>query len=1042
MDEDKINPDVSDKRRAEDDTGGPKPNPKRIKLVRPVFSPVPKPAVVSTNETVKPDAPATETPVSGSSSDKPTLPDETARPADKAVDQPEIVRKIVEPLPVTVANRVQEPETADLQSVDSPVTVEAPVGPSVAEPPVAGDTLLVAENQTDNSTDALDIPDIFSEETKKELENLKKNIFKIDDDGSSSENDSQSKRPRLKRPTFVTSTVETKVESNDRSLNTTIETSKSDTVKENSNVIDCVAEKECFVDTNINKVNELVDENKHTTSLLEKKSITVDDVKKDLETDIEIGDSNNELVEEESEVTESINELIEEESNVAESSNGIEEQLIATNSFVNEDSCALGCSTSVGYESKVTKSINEVEEKLTATNKLVNEDSSAIGSNNKVLIKLNKIKKTDDIVQTDTEIEQKTIKTDINELQHNYEDDSEEERANTSSESYESVELDEKNKPTNDQYLEANVLPNKDKLNDAVKMIKSICKDSATVVLERIKDEKDNKNRTTDETTEESSESDDQSIIETDNDCTVIFSNKDKQEVETNAEDKNDLEKPNLNIQTVKEENNSSDLLIEQNLDDKDSQVFKSDILKAALTSKKSPESHPSSPEVHDLDRGISSTPLETIKNEILPTFGKEDIDIKIETEIQLSTEDQPTNYTKPQNNLSISNIPKEALSSNQRNKIHTTSKNNDEPPKWGSAKMNEVEKFLNDSNVSITPIGRSQETPKLGKITLKLPKVGNPEIKIETTVRPDVKSELIKKITNKQNAMNDSPLKSALSQPSKSFNEFAVIQPAPKLSPEEIALLEQQILNTPKKRGRPSKALAQQKQLLLQYQQQQQQHTIPETNDPTNVENADETVFHVPLFDMEDMSGGAGMFDSFEASTPKRAKGVRGKGSRGRRGRGGSGRVCDGSDSDTAPKMNIVDEERETYIEEMIQDEETKQVALIEAERLRKEEARERKLEERKKKLKLRNDILKEKKLKKKQRAEERRLQWHEKKRLMQEEKARAAEMRKSLPPPQNFDDETRMSADCNSSWSQTPARNFMIGMLMLYLVCTYYTY
>jgi len=420
--------------------------------------------------------------------------------------------------------------------------------------------------------------------------------------------------------------------------------------------------------------------------------------------------------------------------------------------------------------------------------------------------------------------------------------------------------------------------------------------------------------------------------------------------------------------------------LDEQNHEDNESQKFKSDILKAALMSKKSPESLVNLLEEQDqLEENVYSV-SETNKTEILPKIGQEDIVNKIEAEIKLTTKDQPINNKKSQNKI-YSDSP-EIKNSKQASTSVCLNENliigkTDEPPKWGSAKMNEVEKFLNDSNVTITPICKSEESPKLGKITLKLPKIGNPEIKYESTVRPDVKSELIKKITNKQIAMGDSPLKNALSQPSKSFSDFATIRPAPRLSAEQIALLEQQILNTPKKRGRPSKALAQQKQLLLQYQQQQfqPQQLQPQQQQPqqqqqlqqhlqqqqpqqqqqlTHPENSneDEVVFHVPLFDMEDMSGSVGMFDSFDASTPKRGKSIRGKSSRGRKGgKGGRNRGHDGSDSDTASNSRRMDDEGGTYNEEMNQEEETKQVAMMEAERVRKEEERERKMEARKKK-------------------------------------------------------------------------------------------
>jgi len=725
----------------------------------------------------------------------------------------------------------------------------------------------------------------------------------------------------------------------------------------------------------------------------------------------------------------------------------------------------------------VTKNIKSVEEeKLTFPTVDCLVEKEIIEKKITEKESLSEIPKNVEIIQDNTKIKQKDINTDNNE-QYNVEKEMIESLVEKKS-----IDKDI-NQTTKEQNIKISVLNEKqiilkDKIHETVgdnSVVKNLFKDNFRVVLERYIDKKSNakienekasssinldyQNKSSKNITEtiktksieehtEDIKNEEEASIETDIKCIITNINEDKQINSTiqtikNIEDttlENVKQKSYIDVQFHNEKESSYNMLssstdTQQKYEDHESQIFKSDILKAALMSKKSPESIINSSEVHD-PFNTNSYPIssETKQIDILPKIGQDAIVNKIEAEIKLSINDQSANNTKSQNehlgNVLEINNSKETSSSICL-KDNSNVDNNDEPPKWGSAKMNEVEKFLNDSNVTITPICKSQEIPKLGKITLKLPKVGNPEIKPETPVRPDVKSELIKKITNKQIAMGDSPLKSVLPQSSKSFSDFATIRPAPKPSAEQIALLEQQILSTPKKRGRPPKALAQQKQLLLQYQQQQQ-HKVIEGGS----EAGDETVFHVPLFDMEDMSGGAAMFDSFDASTPKRAKGIRGKGSRGRRGRGGLNRGRDGSDSDTASKINHIDDKVETYHEEMDQDEETKQVAIIEAERLRKEEARERKLEERKKKLKLRNDILKEKKLKKKQKAEERRLQWHEKKRLMQEERAKAAEMKKSLPPPQNFDDETRMSADCNNSRSQTPARHFMIGMYELLML------
>lgn len=995
MDEEKIATDASDKRKVEDDNINPRPNPKRIKLVRPVFSPVAKPSISTTSEVNKSDVLPIDIPKFNI---QPTeTPKSTAQPTEvpKTIVQPSEVHKInLKPteLPkfnINSGSKVSTTADVSLSTeklVDQLEIVKSNISLSEAvKKPVV--TLQVPDEQVDSSSDALNIKNIFSEETKKELEHLKKNIFKIDDDGSSSENDSQPKRPRLKRPTFVTSTVEVKVEPTDSKIfDKTIETSRLEPLKS-------------VCEENIN-----ITLKKPREKLLSAEENIAEDVKlKQLTQDKIYAE---EIIKKKSNVTENIIKVEEENSTAFKSAVKLIENKTGEPKSVEK-------STEVDN----FRDVDKIKSVQTTTNIQKNTDV------NKSLLAE---KKTIDKKKVDlTSEEQKCII---------------------------------KEKPTEENALGKGAYEK----NLDYNAVKECANDHYRVILERLVVDKQSNFKVQDKNLSPVvlKLEDDKSIVESSYECTDKC-NKIKTEIDINCDTRdklnnelfdlqlrnpqkdNDvtyLESKNLKSKNnicVENENKFTNILskevpdndIKQKNEEKDSQMFKSDILKAALMSRKSPESLGNSSEVSDQPSAIEyPTMLETKQNEYLPKIGQDSIVNKIEAEIKFAIKDQTTKIKKQQNKV-VSNIPetsKEACSSICLNENAAVGKH-DEPPKWGSAKMNEVEKFLNDSNVTITPICKSQESPKLGKITLKLPKVGNPEIKSETTVRPDVKSELIKKITNKHIAMGDSPLKNALSQPSKSFSEFATIRPAPKLSAEQIALLEQQILNTPKKRGRPPKALVQQKQLLLEYQQQQQSKVQEGSTE-------DEPVFHVPLFDMEDMSGGAGMFDSFEASTPKRGKSIRGKGSRGRRGRGGrGGRGRDGSDSDTTSNSRRVDDEGETFHEEMNQEEETKQVAMIEAERLRKEEEREKKLEARKKKIKLRNDILKEKKMKKKQRAEERRLQWHEKKRLMQEEKARAAEMKKSLPPPQNFDDETRMSADCNNSLSQTTARNFILGMLEL---------
>lgn len=949
MDEDKISSDTSDKRKVDDDNINPKPNPKRIKLVRPVFSPVAKPTISQT-ETIKPDVQLVEVSKSSHASDQvlnvvEKSNEQTAEIIKTPLDPNEIVKKVL-PLPI------------------------------------------VPEEQVDNSSDALDIQNIFSEETKKELEHLKKNIFKIEDDGSSSENDSQPKRPRLKRPTFVKSTIENKVENVDiKLLDKSHETVILDSVKsvceENVNNIGNVVDQQLVVEDNVDKVEEnightIMNDIDHNSILTEEKSNAPEVVDNLLVNKSTIVENTIKVAENKLNTSENIEKIIEKKTTREENTNKVTKKVIENKN----DNLKIKYNT---IQSEVLKQENiekEMPHKLVEKKSIDTDKLNEIATEKNIkaeLIDEKNVFKTEmkDTIVKNNDEKKMYSKENVRIVLEKYIDN----KCNNILQDKNSLEVRPENKKNIDEINEEANIENEMKCSN-------IDKTDSTHIGKMVETNEDNK----------------ANVLESENKISNINA----------QEDLDILSKPVSSVD------------VKQNDEEYESQIFKSDILKAALMSKKSPESLVNSSE--GLDQfDTNPISLETKKTDVLPTIGQEDIINKIEAEIKFSTKSKPTHIKKSQNKIHSdmpeANISKETLMSIHLNENIVAVKH-DDPPKWGSAKMNEVEKFLNDSNVTITPICKSQETPKLGKITLKLPKVGNPEIK-ETTVRPDVKSELIKKITNKQIAMGDSPLKNALSQPSKSFSDFATIRPAPKPSAEQIALLEQQILNTPKKRGRPSKALAQQKQLLLQYQQLQQQKVQEGSTE-------DEAVFHVPLFDMEDMSGGVGMFESFDASTPKRGKGIRGKGSRGRRGRGGGrGRGREGSDSDTTSNNRRMDDEIEPYQEEINQDEETKQVAMIEAERLRKEEERERKLEARKKKLKERNDALKEKKLKKKQKAEERRLQWHEKKRLMQEEKARAAEMKKSLPPPQNFDDETRMSADCNNSRSQTPARNFMIGML-----------
>lgn len=1035
MDEDKISSDVtSDKRKVEDDTSYPKSNPKRIKLVRPVFSSVVKPMIFTTNECSKSDIQLTEVSKSVTLSDKisnvvniPQSSKHLIQDSEiiiKSNDLQKCVKQSVESLetlqstnelPETVKNLIDPLETVKSQvkpieivkSIVEPTeTIKSPVKPLETITTTTEllenvnkhiDPLLVSsivnEEQADSSSDALEIPNIFSEETKKELENLKKNIFKVEDDGSSSENDSQPKRPRLKRPTFVISTNENKVESNNSTvLDKTDEISKLNLVnlEKEANTIDSTTKK------NINSLTEKIDESLIANEK-EHNSFIIGNI---IEKETIINENIGQVLEEKCIKIENINRVFKEEPNESLSAETTELINIKNpNEKENGDILII--------EKKPDGNTLELENECEVTQKVVDIELKNIKTN--VNIKKKNVEKE----QLNTLVEKKP--TELEKVSSNVEE------SVTTHVEIDKNEIFEKN--LNEKITLNNIIKNvrvvlekcdetksEDRDNNIPTEIKNKPIIEENTTNDKIKNEKDVKDE----------------IIDTIEDIQVNTTLKTiKNEKDLNLE----IDESCINTQFINENNSCIDVLSKQNNEEYESQIHKSDILKAALTAKKSLETLVNTSN-NQFATDIHPTSLVIKKPDILPKIGEEAIVNKIEAEIKLSTQDQPTTNIKSHDKI-INNVPetnnfKEISSSHCYIENNTVNKN-DEPPKWGSAKMNEVEKFLNDSNVTITPINKPQETPKLGKITLKLPKVGNPEIKTETTVRPDVKSELIKKITSKQIVVGDSQIKSALSQPSNSFSDFATIRPAPKPSAEQIALLEQQILNTPKKRGRPSKALAQQKQLLLQYQQQQM-HIAQEGS----IEAGSEPVFHAPLFDMEDMSEGTGMFNLFDASTPKRGKGIRGKGSRGRRGRGGGSiRGRDESDSDTASKISRMDDEGETYHQEMNEDEETKQAALIEAERLRKEEAREKKLEERKKRIKERYDLLKEKKLKKKLKAEERRLQWHENKRLMQEEKARAAEMKKSLPPPQNFDDETRMSADCNNSRSQTPARHFMMGML-----------
>jgi len=230
MDDDKINCGTTDKRKVEDDS--PKPNPKRIKLVRPVFSPVAKPTVSTTIDINKCDVQSKELPKpppTNYSSDKvPSVVDGPPQPIEQSTVLPETIKK-----PIVLAETVKK---------------------HVIIP-------LVSEEQTDSSSDALDIENIFSEKTKKELEHLKKNIFKMEDDGSSSENDSQPKRPRLKRPTFITMGIENKVESNNtKILDETNEMQRTDLgkpiCKETINADDRIVEKQIIANDKVDKASE------------------------------------------------------------------------------------------------------------------------------------------------------------------------------------------------------------------------------------------------------------------------------------------------------------------------------------------------------------------------------------------------------------------------------------------------------------------------------------------------------------------------------------------------------------------------------------------------------------------------------------------------------------------------------------------------------------------------------------------------------------------------------------------------------------------
>ncbi|XP_050433231.1 putative autophagy-related protein 11 isoform X2 [Adelges cooleyi] len=906
MDEDKngvLEP--SDKRKIDDDIVNSKPNTKRIKLVRPVFSALSKPAATS-NETAKPNVDLSESCKTTISTEKPSQ--------------------------LTVAAESNDITVSSIQ-------------PESNKSSDTNEVTLIEDEKIKYDKDLEDLKG-FSDETKKQLEQLKKTIFKIEDDGSSSENDGQPKRPRLKRPTFILSTTEKKEPCDD------INESKTEIISNPITASSKEIEKTSIKGSNDEKIKEINNDKLSN-------SITANEV--------------------------NVNNLSEKfcmtESKPVVDNEMHPETVILSN--VKEHTDAKNNQVSTDAERDIKK-VDEIVDKVKIYDKKIEVECI----NDTVEDELPKEKKK--LVEV---VKKNIVKIEAsNQVTH------------------ENVDCDEKlNEIIDEEISEQKDITfktgEKNKIDKIVSNMEE--EDENECEITHIENNHQEKHIFT---TEDKVSDDTTHLLNVSND--II----EKQEVtQSSIKDENKCKINKNNLLTKQTEINMKMEVEEQCEENKSELYMTSDILKAALTSKKLLEPVQNTSKVCDIK---FEEELKTVKNDnsdILPKIGEEAIINKIEISLTNITKSQPLNL----NILPVAHINNKASSSSSLNEIDK----NSEPPKWGSAKMNEVEKFLNDSNVTITPISTSPEKPKLNKITLKLPKVGNPEIKSDNKVRPDVKSELLKKITNKQISVGDSPLKNALSQPSKPFSDFATIKPSSKPSAEEIALLEQQILNTPKKRGRPSKLLAQQKQLLLQYQMQQQ-HTPEGIEDVKR--NEDDNVFHVPLFDMDTMSSG-NMFDSFEASTPKRGKSnIRGRG----RGRGRGGRERRGreeTDIDNQSNRHQVEIEENIFSEEMIQDEETKQVAKMEAERVRKEEERERKLEARKRKLKERNDLLKEKKLRKKRKAEERRLQWHEKKRLMQEEKARQAEMKKSLPPPQNFDDETRMSADI--SLTQTPSRNFIMG-------------
>jgi len=173
MDEDKINSDISDKRKIEEDN--PKPNPKRIKLVRPVFSPVVKPVISTLNEN-KSDVQSTEILKSSDSPTNVLSVVNTSQSSEKNVfkNQSETIVKPIEQ-PTTVKQSIELSET-----VKNPIEQSDTVKKSFNTPEIINKSVVIPhipEEQTDNSSDALDIPNIFSEETKKELEDLKKKYF-------------------------------------------------------------------------------------------------------------------------------------------------------------------------------------------------------------------------------------------------------------------------------------------------------------------------------------------------------------------------------------------------------------------------------------------------------------------------------------------------------------------------------------------------------------------------------------------------------------------------------------------------------------------------------------------------------------------------------------------------------------------------------------------------------------------------------------------------------------------------------------------------